>query len=148
MQNMADCCVTQKSTSPQRSYNPEDNSDHSCLNCAELESLLDKTRKESSLSQLIVKLLHKEINDNTAEMTPKPTTTIPEYEAGDNVASSNTWSRVASKRLHNKNKARISNTYQVTRPIGSANRYTKLANLPDTTNCCEGYATPKIIRVT
>jgi hypothetical protein len=113
-----------------------------------LESLLDETCKELSSSQLIIKLLHKEINDITTEKTPKPTNTIPEYEAGGNVASSNMWSRVASKRPHNKNKARISNTYQVTQPVENANRYTKLANLPDTTNCYDGYVTPKITRVT
>jgi len=68
------------------------------------------------------------------EKTPKPTNTIPGYEAGGNVASSSTWSRVASKQPC-KNKARIPNTYQVTQPIESTNRYTMLTNLPDTTNC-------------
>jgi hypothetical protein len=82
-----------------------------------------KHARKISSSQLIIKLLHKEINDITTEKTPKPTNAIPEYEAGGNVASSNTWSRVASKRPHNKNKARISNTYQVTQPIENANRY-------------------------
>jgi len=137
-----------KPNSPQRRYSTEDNSDHSCLKCAELESLLDETRKELSSSQLIIKLLHKEIIDITTEKTPKTTNTIPGYEAGGNVASSNTWSRVASKRLHNKNNARIPNTYQVTQPIVSTNRYTKLTNLPDTTNCYNGYVMPKVTRVT
>jgi hypothetical protein len=121
-----------------------------------LESLLDETRKELSSShikiisssQLIIKLLHKEIIDITMEKTPKPTNTIPGYEAGGNVASSYTWSRVASKRPHNKYKARIPNIYQVTQPTETTNRYTKLTNLPDTINCYDGYVMPKMTRVT
>jgi hypothetical protein len=113
-----------------------------------LESLLDETRKELSSSQLIIKLLHKEIIDITTEKMPKPTNTIPGYEAGGNVASSYTWSRVASKQPHNKNKARIPNTYQVTQPTETTNRYTKLTDLPDTTNCYDGYVMPKMTRVT
>jgi hypothetical protein len=112
-----------------------------------LERLLDETRKELSSYQLIIKLLHKEIIDITTEKTSKPTNTIPGYEAGGNVASSSTWSRVTSKRPH-KNKARIPNTYQVTQPIESTNRYTKLTDLPDTTNCYNGYVMPKVTRVT
>jgi hypothetical protein len=112
-----------------------------------LESLLDEKHKELSSSQLIIKLLHKEIIDITTEKMPKPTNTIPGYEAGVNVASSSTWSRIASKRPH-KNKARIPNTYQVTQPIESTNRYTKLTDLSDTTNCYNGYVMPKVTRVT
>ena len=126
---MAVCCDTRKLNSLQRRYNTEDTSGHSCLKCAELESLLDETHKELSPSQLIIKLLHKEIIDITMEKTPKPTNTIPGYEAGGNIALSSTWSRVASKRPH-KNKARIPNTYHVTQPTESTNRYTKLTNLP------------------
>ena len=78
---------------------------------------------------------------------PKPTNTIPGCEAGCNIASPSTWSRVASKRPH-KNKARIPNTYQVTQPIESTNRYTKLTNLPDITNCYDGYVMPKVTKIT
>ena len=134
---MACCCVSRESNSLRKCYNPEDNSDYSCLKCAELES------NELSSSQLIIKLLYKEINDITTEKTLKPTNTIPDHVAGGNVASSNTWSQVASKRPHNINKVRISDTYQKTQPIESTNRYAKLANLPDTTICCDGYVTPK-----
>jgi hypothetical protein len=112
-----------------------------------LESLLDEICKELSSSQLIIKLLYKEINDITMEKTHKPTNTIPEHEAGGNVTSSNTWSRVASKRPQNINKARIPDTHQITHPIESANRYTKLVSLPDTTISCDGYVKPKITKV-
>jgi hypothetical protein len=81
------------------------------------------------------------------EKTHKPTNTIPEHDAGGNVTSSTTWSRVASKRPHNINKARIPDTHQITQPIESANRYTKLVNLPDTTISCDGYVKPKIMKV-
>ena len=145
---MADCCETRKPNSLQRRYNTEDNSDQSCLKCVELESLLDEIRKELSSSQFIIKLLHKEIIGITTEKMLKPINTIPGYEVGGNVASSYTWSRVASKRPHNKNKARVPNTYQVTQPIETTNRYNKLTNLPDTTNCYDGYVMPKMTRVT
>jgi hypothetical protein len=56
---MVDCSVTRKPNSLQWSYNPEDNSDRSYLKCAELESVLNETRKELGSSQLIIKLLHK-----------------------------------------------------------------------------------------
>jgi hypothetical protein len=75
-----------------------------------LESLLHETCKELNSSQLIIKILHKEIIDITTEKTPKPTNNIPEHEAGGNVASSNAWPRVASKQPHNVNKARVSDT--------------------------------------
>jgi hypothetical protein len=64
---MADCYVTRKSSFLQRSYNPDENRDHSCLRCAELISQLDETRKELSSSQLIIKLLYKEIKNITTE---------------------------------------------------------------------------------
>jgi len=75
-----------------------------------LESQLDETRKELRLSQLIMKLLYKEINDITTETKPGPTITIHKWEAGGGIASSNTWSSVAARRPYNKNKARISDT--------------------------------------
>jgi hypothetical protein len=75
-----------------------------------LESQLNETHKELSSSELIIKLLYKEINDITTEKMPKPTYTISEYNAGGDVASSNTWSRVASKQPYNKNKTRIPDT--------------------------------------
>ena len=112
-----------------------------------MESLLDETRKELSSSQLIIKLLYKEINDISTEKTLKPTNSIPDHVAGGNVASSNTWSKVASKRTHSINKVRISDTYQKTQPIESTNRYVKLVNLPDTTICYDGYVTPKSTEV-
>jgi hypothetical protein len=105
-----DCCVLQKPNSLQRSYNPVHNSDHSRLKCAELESQLDETHKELSSSQLIIKLLYKEIIDITKVKTPKPTNTISECEAGGDVTSPNKWSSVAPKQLCDKNKARISDT--------------------------------------
>jgi len=67
-----------------------------------LESQFDETRKELSSSQLIIKLLYKEINDSTTEKMPGPTNTIPECEAGGGTASSNSWSSVASRRPYKK----------------------------------------------
>jgi hypothetical protein len=86
---MADCYVTRKPSFLQRSYNPDENSDHSCLTSAELISQLDETRKELSSPQLIIKLFYKEINDITTEKTPRSTAVnnIAEYEAGGGVAS-------------------------------------------------------------
>ena len=55
--------------------------------------------------------------------------------------------KVASKWPHNINKVRISDTYQKTQPIESTNGYAKLANLPDTTVCYDGYVTPKSTEV-
>jgi hypothetical protein len=49
-----------------------DNSEYSCLNCVELVSQLEEICKELSSSQLIIKLLHKEINDITTKKTYKP----------------------------------------------------------------------------
>ena len=69
-----DCYMMWKPNFLQRSYNPVENSDHSCLKCAELESQLDETRKELSSSQLIIELLYKEMNDITTEKTLRPTT--------------------------------------------------------------------------
>lgn len=66
----------------QRIYKPVDNSDYSCLKCAELESQWEQTRKELSSSQLVIKLFYKEINDITAEKTPKLSNTISECETG------------------------------------------------------------------
>jgi len=131
----------------QRIYNPIDNSDHGCLKCAELDSQLEETCKELSSSQLIIKLLYKEINDITTEKTPKPTNTTSECETGVDVASSNKWPSVASKWLYNKNKARNADIYQVTQPIESANRYTVLINLPETI-CQDGNVAPKITKLT
>jgi hypothetical protein len=85
---------------------------------------------------------------NTMEKTPRPTNTIPECKAGSGTAPSNSRSSIASRQPYNKNKARISDTYQITQPIESANRYTMLANLPETTICYDGYVTPKIMEVT
>jgi len=116
--------------------------------CAEFDSQLEKTCKELSSSQLIIKLLYKEINDITTEKTPKPTNTTSECETGVDVALSNKWSSAASKRPYNKNKARNSDIYQVTQPIESANRYTILTKLPETTICQDGNVVPKITKVT
>jgi hypothetical protein len=132
----------------QRIYNPVDNSDHSCLKCAELDSQLEETCRELSSSQLITKPLYKEINDIITEKTSKPTNTNSECETGVDVASSNKWSSVASKRPYNKNKARNSDIYQGTQPIESANRYAILTNLPKTTICQDGNVAPKITKVT
>jgi hypothetical protein len=120
---MVDCCVSRKPSSLQRIYKPVD-SDYSCLKCAELESHLEETCKKLSPSQLIIKLLYKEINDIATEKMPKPSNTISDCETGVDVASPNKWSSIASKRPYNKNKARNSHIYQITQPIKYANRLT------------------------
>jgi hypothetical protein len=94
---MADCCGSRKPNSLQRIYNPVDNSGYSCLKCAELDSQLEETCKELSSSQLIIKLLYKEINDITMEKTPRPPNTVSECEPDVDVALSNKWSNIASK---------------------------------------------------
>jgi hypothetical protein len=94
---MADCCVSHKPNSLKRIYNPVDNSGYSCLKCAELDSQLEKTHKELSSSQSIIKLLHKEVNDITTEKTHRSPNSTTECEPVTDVASSNKWSNVASK---------------------------------------------------
>jgi len=145
---MADCCVSRKPNSLQRIYNPVDNSGYSCLKCAELDSQLEKTCKELSSSQLIIKLLYKEVNDITTEKTPRSPNSTSECEPGVEVASSNKWSIIASKRSYNKNKASNSDTYQKTQPIVNVNRYTMFTNLPETTICNDRNGAPKITKVT
>jgi len=94
-----------------------------------------------------MKLLYKGINDITTEKTPKPFDTITECETGVDVASSNKWSSVASRRPYNKNKTRNSDIFQITQPIESANRYI-LPYLPETTIFHDGNVAPKITKVT
>jgi len=79
-----------------------------------------------------------------------PSLLIPRLSAktGVDVALSNKRSSAASKRPYNKNKARNSDIYQVTQPIESANRYTILNNLPETTICQDGNVAPKVTKVT
>jgi len=82
------------------------------------------------------------------EKMPTPTNTTSECKTGVDVVSPIKWSSVASKRPYNKNKARNSDIYQVTQAIESANRYTILTNLPETTICQDGNVAPKIMKVT
>lgn len=99
---MADYCEMRKPDSLHKSYNSDCNSEYKCSKCVELVSQLDEACKELSSSQLIIQLLYKEISNITAEKTLKLTNTVSEYTNSDAVLS-NTWSTVASKRLHNKN---------------------------------------------
>ena len=149
---MADWYVSRKQSFLQRSHNPDENSDHNCLKCTKLISQLEETRKELSSSQLIIKLLYKEIKEITKERTPRPTTTSinnnAEYEDGVDIATPSTWSRVVSKQPQNKGKPRISEYYPKTRPIISTNRYSSLANLSEPTICRDEYIMPDITKAT
>jgi hypothetical protein len=140
---MADYCEMRKPDSLHKSYNPDCNSEYKCSKCVELVSQLDEARKELSSSQLIIQLLYKEISDITAEKTLKLTNTISEYTNSDAVLS-NTWSTVASKWLHNKNETSIFDSYWISQPVESTNRFTTLANLPESTICYERDMMPKI----
>ena len=105
---------------------------------------LDEARKELSSSQLIIQLLYKEISDITAEKMLKLTNTVSEYNTNSDAVLSNTWSTVGSKWLHNKNKTSIFDSYQISQPVESTNRFTTLANLPESTICYERDMMPKI----
>ena len=115
--------MSRKTRSVQQNCNKIENSVHSCVKCDELVIQLEETHKELSSSQLIKKLLYKEINDITTEMMYNRTTTISMYETGDEVDLNTKWSTIASKRLCNVSKARNFYTDQITQNINNANRY-------------------------
>jgi hypothetical protein len=129
---MADVNVTRKLNSLQRNCNSVENSDHNCLKCDELVIQLEETRKELSSSQLVIKLLYKEINDITSVKSFTPASTNYECKTG---GSTNKWSYIASKRMYKASKARDFHTYQITQSVESVNRYSVLANLPEADNC-------------
>jgi hypothetical protein len=119
---------------------------HRCLECVELVSLLEEARNELCSSQLIIRLLYKEVENITMEKTYKPSNSTFEYGTETIIPASNKWSNVASKRLHKEFKARKSNICQVTQPIENNNRYIILSNLSETIcqqllNCTAGYLT-------
>jgi hypothetical protein len=63
----------------------------------ELVRQLEEKRKELSSSQLVIKLLYKEISESTTEEPSKLTSTIPECEPGVDATSTNSWSTTVIK---------------------------------------------------
>lgn len=95
--HVADCCVSHKTNALKKINNLTDDRGSTYLQCAELESQLGETCKELRSSQLIIKLLYKEINESATQKPPRPTTTTPEYEPGVNATSTTRWSTIVSK---------------------------------------------------
>jgi len=105
-----------------------------------LERQLEELHMELSSSQLIIKLLYKELKDITSEKTTKqPNLNQPhsttESDTTVETTSSKAWSRVASKHHHFKNKASNFVLNNRTQPQEDVNRYAILTNLSEATDC-------------
>ena len=149
---MADSVVSQYTSSPQKTHKSTVNGDHCCLTCTELERQLEESLVELSSSQLIIKLLYKELKDITSvKMTKQPNVTQPnsttESDTTVDVTSSKTRSRVAFKHHHSKNKASNSIINQGTQPPEDVNRYTILSNLSATDSPDENKAPTNVINM-
>ena len=129
---MADSSVVSRYTNfPYIIQNPTVNSVHCCLKCSDLERQLEESHMELSFSQLIVRLLYKELKDITTQKTTMQCDSTPKYNTSDDDVSANTWIKITSKHQHNKYKTSNSIIYQETEPIEDYKRYAILPNLPE-----------------
>jgi hypothetical protein len=145
--HVADCYVSHKTNALQKISNLTADRGSTFLQCAELESQLEETCKELRSSQLIIKLLYKEINESATEKPSRPTTTIPEYEPSVDATSTNRWSTIVSKRQYNRNKTRTSDNH-CNQSTEIVNSYTMLHNLPETPNYQDRNEMPRFMEVT
>jgi hypothetical protein len=76
---------------------------HKCSSCVDFESRLKETLLELSSSQLIVKILYKELNEVTTKHSSMSPNTISGNQVCEDSAVRNTCSEVTSKHLCNSN---------------------------------------------
>jgi hypothetical protein len=92
---MADSLQSRQLASPQFLQNLSENTCYDCKNCSLLETELKKVRDEINSYQLIVELLHREINGAEMEKMQRITNTA-RHESVPNeiVRSDKNWSQV------------------------------------------------------
>ena len=103
---------------------------------------------ELSSTQLIIKLLYKELNDSTTKQSSLSTKIFSESCVYEDSVLPSKWTTVASKDLYNSDKPRSLETCQTCQPISVTNRYSALSSLSDNMACYDGIASPEIEKIT
>jgi hypothetical protein len=103
---------------------------------------------ELSSSQLIIKLLYKELTDSTTKQSLLSTKIFSESCVYEDPVLPSKWTKVASKDLYNSDKPTSLETCQTCQPISVTNRYSTLANLSDNMACNDGITSPEIEKIT
>jgi hypothetical protein len=102
---------------------------HKCSKCTELENNFQDALSELSSSQLIIKLLYKELKETITKLEVMSNTTTGNVNRDE---SHNRWSTAEYKRHTNAgNNNRVKSTYSPHLPVTITNRYVALSNLSD-----------------
>jgi len=115
---------------------------YKCLKCAELERQLKETLTEFSSLQLIIKLWNEKISSVSSSKQPSVTTNttsknvdceeINMHINNKKSTSHNKWSLFVSNRPSKSNKSRSFIILQTMQPMPTANNYSTLSNLQET----------------
>jgi hypothetical protein len=101
-------------------------------NCVTLESQLKEALLELSSSKFIIKLLYKELHDDSAIYKPVRDAIVGSGDCEES-ALPTAWSKVASKYSGGKNESVNSELLHSERPISVSNRYAVLTDLLEST---------------
>jgi hypothetical protein len=128
---MAAGVTVQCSRSKLNEYEQEVYGSHKCSRCTELENNLQVALSELSSSQLIIKLLYKELKETAAKYEVMSNATTGKVN-WDGCKSRNRWSTAEYKRHSNiGNNSKLKSTYSSHVPITTTNRYVALSNQSD-----------------
>jgi hypothetical protein len=129
---MADRATLACSPTKEKIYKQEIYSSNKCFKCIDLENPLQETSAELSSSQLIIKLLYKELEEATQKYEVRSLSTTQNATKNDTNLLTQ-WSTVGSKRYGNNKNLRRMELLQTAEPIEVTNRYGVLCNLIEST---------------